>query len=180
MLADSLSTPGSPDMNGALAVYRAWASDNPGKYGYFLNFGKPPMAENPIVLFGFSDKQLFHSHDGAKSGVQPLLDQLPAEQTLGRPVLLAAKVARRIEDNTRHAWGGAVGYVGQGGRASVALIDRSILLDSGQYWLTTGAEITSASDAMTLPEQVRARLTVALRAIASVVQAPADDNTKTP
>jgi len=49
-------------------VYRSWADAQPGSHGFFLDFGKSPVAHHRFALFGFSSTSLYVSRDGTGDG----------------------------------------------------------------------------------------------------------------
>ncbi len=151
-------------------VYRAWRklASNTGtsSFGYYIDMGETPMSP-PLHVMGLSDELLFSRRrdDDGDPGLV-LADALPHRKTTGDPPDVAAKLIRRVEDSSRHLWGGAVGYFCPGGESQLVLADRTITAQSGNYWHTTGAELTEEGDAMEAPELARHAASQGLAAIA--------------
>jgi anthranilate/para-aminobenzoate synthase component I len=155
-------------------VYRAWrklassTSTGTGSFGYYIDMGETPMSP-PLHVMGLSDELLFsrrRDHDDHGDPASVLADALPHRKTTGDPPDVAAKLIRRVEDSSRHLWGGAVGYFCPGGESQLVLADRVITAQSGNYWHTTGAELTEEGDAMEAPNLARQAANQGLEAIA--------------
>ncbi|MFP6684750.1 MAG: chorismate-binding protein, partial [Polyangiaceae bacterium] len=153
-------------------VYRAWRklASNTGtsSFGYYIDMGETPMSP-PLHVMGLSDELLFsrrRDDDDEGDPALVLADALPHRKTTGDPPDVAAKLIRRVEDSSRHLWGGAVGYFCPGGESQIVLADRTITAQSGNYWHTTGAELTEEGDAMEAPELARHAASQGLAAIA--------------
>ena len=159
----------------ALEVYRCWRQHNTAAAGFFLDFGDPPPQQQQLAVFGFSSQPLYVDRAG-ENGAKKVLDQLPHRSMSGVPNILAAKVARRLEENSRGLWGGVVGYVGQGGGAALYLAEQVMVLDSGTFWLTGGSAIRQDREVASAIEQLYAQHDVGLRAIeAARLAAPPEE-----
>lgn len=154
-------------------AYRALRQARPGPFGYFIDFGQSPMAPE-IQLFGVGG-EILHQHrreDGEPTPgalTSALHDALPHPSTFGRPPEKAAKLLRKVEQNARLIWGGAVGYACPGGEASLLLADDAVFAQDGNFWVGRGLEIDGDSDATTIADRLDADAQPTLAALAAVV-----------
>jgi anthranilate/para-aminobenzoate synthase component I len=154
-------------------VYRAWralaAADKRGAFGYYIDMGESPVTP-PMHVMGIADEVLFLKRrdqaEAAGDAVAAVTQALPHAGTTGEPPLVAAKLIRRVEDASRHLWGGAVGYFCPGGEAQLLFADRVITAQSGSYWHTTGADLCEDTDPLEAPALARRAASSGLGAIA--------------
>ncbi|HHH27379.1 MAG TPA: hypothetical protein ENK57_03380, partial [Polyangiaceae bacterium] len=155
------------------AAYQALRQTRSGPFGYFIDFGQSPMAPE-VQLFGVGGEVL-HRHRREDGDAPPdalanaLHEALPHPSTVGQPTDKAAKLLRKIEQNARLIWGGAVGYACPGGEASWLLADDVVFAQDGNFWVGRGAEVNADTDGATIAEQIDADAQPTLAALAAVV-----------
>jgi anthranilate/para-aminobenzoate synthase component I len=157
----------------AFDVYRALGASSQAAQGYFVDFGQAPGAPEAQIA-GFGDTTLHLRRRGDRcSMAEALGEALPHPNTTGQPPAEAHKLIRRLEDNSRQLWGGAVGYLCPGGEAAFVLADEVISAMGGNYWCTVGATLTADTDGMSIPaaaRQAARRSLAAIRAAQLAVQ----------
>lgn len=153
------------------AAYQALVQTRPGPFGYFIDFGQSPMAPE-VQLFGVG-REVIHQHRRQDATPIPgalaeaLHDALPHPSTVGRPVDKAAKLLRKVEQNARLIWGGAVGYACPGGEASFVLADDVVFAQDGNFWVGRGVEIDADTDPTAIAERLDADAQPTLAALAA-------------
>ncbi len=146
-------------------AYRALRGLSSAPHGFFIDFGAAPGAPETQIA-GVSHEPLhLRRRDGGSTMAAALDEALPHPSTTGTPPAQAAKLIRRLEDNSRQAWGGAVGYLCPGGEAAFMLADQLIMATGGHFWCTSGATLKADTHALTLPAALRDNARVALAAI---------------
>jgi anthranilate/para-aminobenzoate synthase component I len=149
-------------------AYRALRALSPTKHGYYLDFGDSAITARTCV-FGASDTMLCRARgDGARDVRAALRESLPHTTTTGSPPVLAARMLRRLEDQSRQSWGGAVGYLCPGGHAGFVLGDGLVSVQSGEASCTAAVRLDVATDPATLPDAARRALSAQLAAFAVV------------
>jgi anthranilate/para-aminobenzoate synthase component I len=153
-------------------AYRALRQLAPGPLGYFVDFGKTPLAPS-TQIFGFAEVALHvRSREGNGEGESASLESalgrsLPHPATYGPEPITAARLVRRLEEQSRQLWGGAVGYVCPGGEAAFLLADRLVTVIEGQAIVTVGASVDAATDPASVPRAARAKAAPLLAALRS-------------
>ncbi|MBG6213502.1 anthranilate/para-aminobenzoate synthase component I [Cryobacterium sp. CAN_C3] len=79
----------------------------------------------------------------------------PAGSMTGAPKQSAMTILQSLERGPRGIYSGAFGYIGRGGAADLAIVIRSIVLDSNGASIGTGGGITALSDAAEEIEETR-------------------------
>ncbi|RLB62209.1 MAG: hypothetical protein DRI90_09575 [Deltaproteobacteria bacterium] len=139
----------------AFDAYRALRSLSQAAHGYFVDFGQAPGAPEAQVA-GLSDTPLHIRRRGdGPTMAEALGEALPHQSTTGTPRAMANKLIRRLEDNSRQLWGGAVGYLCPGGDAGFVLADERITAMAGSFWCTVGAPIEANTDGASIPSTAR-------------------------
>lgn len=157
-------------------VYRALAEragTDSARHGYYVDFGESPVQAR-LELCGIGSTLLYRrSHGEApRSMTEALRANLPDRRAVGAPAVEALRLLRQLEDASRQAWGGGIGFVAPGGVASVVLGDELVTAQHGTFWCTAGAPLTEAPDPLTVAETTRLDVARRLGAIA-VAQASA-------
>jgi anthranilate/para-aminobenzoate synthase component I len=151
------------------AAYRALRELGSAVHGYYCDFGESPV-QGPLCLFGTSDTLLHLSRRDAPADARTSLRAaLPHASITGSPALVAARVTRRLEDQSRQQWGGAVGYWCPGGEAAFVLGDRLVAVSDGSFWCTASARVDADTDAERVPELARAAAGRELAALAAAL-----------
>lgn len=92
----------------------------------------------------------------------------PAGSMTGVPKLSAMTVLNALERGPRGIYSGAFGYIGRGGTADLAIVIRSIVLDSSGASIGTGGGITALSDATDEIEETRIKAAALLASLDTV------------
>ncbi|MCU1561244.1 anthranilate synthase component I family protein [Mycetocola sp.] len=79
------------------------------------------------------------------SGVDAVESAFPAGSMTGAPKISAMTILDRLESGPRGVYSGAFGYVGADGAIDLAMVIRSILIDSAGASIGTGGGITALS-----------------------------------
>ncbi len=127
--------------------YRALRGQGGQRHGYFIDFGETPTQPRAVVT-GTSDVTLYQRrHEESEPDlVTAMKAALPRASAIGAPVPDAARLVRQLEEQSRQAWGGAVGFVGAGGVGTLVLADELILMQDGIFWCTAGARLDQATE----------------------------------
>jgi len=155
------------------AAYQALRAGSEAPFGYFIDFGQSPMAPE-IQLFGLGG-QVIHHHRRQDGEAPPealakaLHAALPHPSLTGTPPDKAAKLLRKIEQNARLIWGGAVGYACPGGEACLMLADDVVFAQDGNFWVGRGQRVTAATDGSTIGATFDEEAKPTLAALAAVV-----------
>lgn len=102
-----------------------------------------------------------------RDGIDALLACFPAGSMTGTPKLSATRILDRIEGRPRGVYSGAFGYLGRDGRADLAMIIRSIIIDDLGATIGSGGGITALSDPSAEVEEVRVKARALIAALAA-------------
>jgi anthranilate/para-aminobenzoate synthase component I len=105
------------------------------------------------------------------STVDAIESCFPAGSMTGAPKRSAMTILHGLEQGPRGIYSGAFGYLGRGGAADLAIVIRSIVLDSAGASIGTGGGITALSDAAEEIEETRIK---AAALLAGLGVAPAE------
>jgi anthranilate/para-aminobenzoate synthase component I len=149
-------------------AYRALRQLAPGPFGYFVDFGKTPMSPS-TQIFGLAEVALhLRTRDAEGAGLASALGgALPHSATYGPEPVTALRLVRRLEEQSRQLWGGAVGYLCPGGEAAFLLADRLVTVIEGQAVVTVGAAVDADTDPASVPRAARAAAAPLLAALRS-------------
>ena len=89
----------------------------------------------------------------------------PAGSMTGAPKQSAMTILDSLEQGPRGIYSGAFGYIGHGGSADLAIVIRSIVLDSAGASIGTGGGITALSDAAEEIEETRIKAAALLTSL---------------
>ena len=89
----------------------------------------------------------------------------PAGSMTGAPKQSAMTILDSLERGPRGIYSGAFGYIGHGGSADLAIVIRSIVLDSAGASIGTGGGITALSDAAEEIEETRIKAAALLTSL---------------
>jgi len=85
---------------------------------------------------------------------------------VGAPKIRAAAILREVEPSRRGAYGGAVGYLTQGGEMDTAIVIRAAVVRDGIARVRAGAGIVFDSDPASEARETRRKAAAVLQAIA--------------
>ena len=89
----------------------------------------------------------------------------PAGSMTGAPKIAAMRILNTLEQGPRGIYSGVFGWLGLDGTCDLAMVIRSIVIDSDGATIGTGGGITSDSDAAFELEETRIKAAAALRAL---------------
>jgi len=99
------------------------------------------------------------------SGIDAIRACFPAGSMTGAPKLAATEILDRLENRARGIYSGAFGYVGLDGAVDLAMVIRSIIIDSAGSTVGTGGGIT----ALSVPEDELAEAKLKAAALLTVL-----------
>ena len=151
-------------------VYRAQVALSSAKHGYFIDFGFVPV--QPWVRLAGVSNQLVHQR---RRGEEGSLDEsvnncLPHPCLTGSPVIDAAKMARRYDDESRQVFGGSIGFMCPGGESTFVLADDLVFMQNDGIWVTGVASIDANSDATQTAKRCREHARTRLAAVAAAAK----------
>ncbi|MBM4374332.1 MAG: chorismate-binding protein [Deltaproteobacteria bacterium] len=154
----------------AFDVYRALAesaADAASPHGYYIDFGESPVQAR-LEIFGVAGTALHRRlpGDAPRSLTEGLRAALPSRDLVGAPATEALRLLRQLEEASRQAWGGGVGFVAPGGTASFVLGDEIITAQHGSFWCTAGARLDASTDPLSVADETRRAVARRLAAIA--------------
>jgi anthranilate/para-aminobenzoate synthase component I len=89
----------------------------------------------------------------------------PAGSMTGAPKIAAMHILRELEQGARGVYSGAFGWFGLDGACELAMVIRSIVIDSSGASIGTGGGITIDSDPLAELEEMKLKAQPALRAL---------------
>ncbi|MBN6039782.1 anthranilate synthase component I family protein [Amycolatopsis sp. 195334CR] len=81
-----------------------------------------------------------------RTGLDALRSTFPAGTLSGAPKIRAMEIIAELEDERRGVYGGAIGTVGFGGAADLAIALRTMVIADGQVHVQAGAGVVADSD----------------------------------
>lgn len=90
---------------------------------------------------------------------------MPMGTLSGAPKIRAIQIIRQIEQKSRGAYGGAVGYINAQGDMDTAIVIRAAVISEGRACVQAGAGVVLASDPMSEADETRRKAESVLRAI---------------
>jgi anthranilate/para-aminobenzoate synthase component I len=158
----------------AFDVYRALAetaTDGAAPHGYYVDFGESPVQAR-LEILGVASTPLYRRlpGDAPRSLGDGVRAALPSRALVGAPATEALRLVRQLEETSRQAWGGGVGFVAPGGTASFVLGDEVVTAQHGSFWCTAGARVDAATDPLSVADETRRS---ALRRLSAIARAQA-------
>ncbi|MEV1048915.1 anthranilate synthase component I family protein [Streptomyces sp. NPDC049916] len=100
-----------------------------------------------------------------------LRSTFPAGTVSGAPKIRAMEIIAELEEERRGVYGGALGFIGAGGRLDTAIALRTLVIADGKAWVQAGAGVVADSDPAA---EYRETLNKAQALFAAVERAEAD------
>lgn len=107
--------------------------------------------------------------DKGKNSISVFADTFPAGTLSGAPKVRAMQLIRNIENHTRGAYGGCIGYIGLNGDLNQAITIRSFLSKENTLYYQAGAGIVSKSNPKSELQEVNNKLGALKNAIREAV-----------
>lgn len=132
---------------------------------YYIDYGKTPLSPS-MQIFGVAELALHVQASGEPGGLEASLGRaLPHPATYGPEPRTALRLTRRVEEQSRQYFGGAVGYLCPGGDAAFVLADRLVTVIDGQATITAGAVVDPDTDPASVAAAARAQAAPLLAAL---------------
>lgn len=148
-----------------LAAYRALWAAGEAPHGFYVEFAGNPMSP-PSSVFGTTHHMLHVSRRDAPVGLAEGLDGALPHPTTQPGGADGLRVIRRVEQDSRQVWGGAVGYQCPGGEGAFALADELVHVVDKTAIITVGLRLEEDTDVTAFPALARELARPRLLAIA--------------
>lgn len=163
VLARTFRTP--PRNADPFDVYRALRLLSPRPFLFFLDFVETPMVPAQLIL-GASEAALIGpgAATGGTAG-ERIRAAFPGEAVTGAPRTRAAQLIRDLEGEPRGNYGGAIGYILPDGELSMAVAQRTVLLQDAYLEVVGDTTIVADSDPAEAVEATRREARFGLAAV---------------
>ncbi len=100
-----------------------------------------------------------------KNPIQAFIDTFPAGTLSGAPKVRAMQLISEIENTSRGAYGGCIGFIGLNGDLNQAITIRTFVSRNGELWYQAGAGIVAKSEESSELQEVNNKLGALKKAV---------------